>query len=787
MAIGRLGGGPEARPAQGNLGDTQGAERKAAASVREGASGTPAGKGMPLAGRKREMERFAAKLAAAPDRRGRLVLLQGEPGIGKTRLLEEMGARLEAEGWLTLKGRAFETERGRAYGPWIDAAWALASERRAAAEACPLLHPSGLPDTGRTDAAFLFEAVRAWLEAAAGESRLAVIVDDLHWLDPSSVALLQYLLRHPASPLDLVLCGMRSVAAAPDESVQALLTLARREAWAEGWDIGPLSAEETASLLGMAGSLRDPGQVFAESAGHPLASLALAHEGAPRSSLDSMLDERIRLAGEDGRNVLQWASLLGRSLPPALLETLTGLGVHPLLGALERLEAQGLVRTQDGKAGLEYLFGHDLIRQRIQAGLSAPRLALMHAHVAQALRRNPSLGRGWEEIAAHAEQGGQIDLAIEACLEAGYHCLQLRAHEGAMGFAARGLDLLERAPGRWAVLRQMLLLAGTAGSCLAQFPAGMDERLVRIAAEAKAAAESETMLMAINTLGVIRFTQERPEDLVEAAKAISDFRGEGIEPAAHAHHLADMAICLFATEQELPRAFRLMGEAQDVCARHGLRDGMTESGIGLVAFREGRLDEARSRMLASMKLLGAKELQSVEHYLLASRGQLELEADAPLETLRCTEQLREIYAHVKDKADAYFPDALDAVAKRLLGDPGAEALFHAALKPLRELNCKVMTSYLLLFWAERDWREGRLDDIEAFGREAIARCEPLKRATEPAWARALMGLAALRQGRRAEAEALFELTAPVRSFPRSVTSRAFRLIEELAMGLGRTL
>jgi hypothetical protein len=132
------------------------------------------------------------------------------------------------------------------------------------------------------------------------------------------------------------------------------LRLAQREGWSESWDIGPLDAEETASLLKLAGSRRDPGEVYARSAGHPLASLALAMEGAdggPRASLEAMLDERIRVAGDDGRVVLQWAALLGRGLPPALLESLLDLPVHALLSALEQLEAQGLMRVLDGEAG----------------------------------------------------------------------------------------------------------------------------------------------------------------------------------------------------------------------------------------------------------------------------------------------------------------------------------------------------------------------------------------------------------------------------------------------------
>ncbi|MEO6094408.1 MAG: AAA family ATPase, partial [Fibrobacteria bacterium] len=416
--------------------------------------------GAALAGREREMDRFRA-FAADPD--SRLRILAGEPGIGKTRLLEEMGERLEAEGWLVLRGRAFEAERDRALGPWIDAGRAVAA--RSGAGDCPLLKPASLPERGLAEQGSLFEAMRSWLAALAARCPLALILDDVHWLDAASVALLQYLLRGSDSPFRLALAGMRSVAAPADPPITPLLRLAQRESWSETWDIGPLDAAGTASLLRAAGSDRDPGEVFARSAGHPLASLALAMEAdsaGPRATLDAMLDERIRVAGEDGRQVLQWSALLGRGLPPALLEALLDMPVQALLSALERLEAQGLMRVVEGEGGMEYLFGHDLIRQRSQDSLSAPRRARMHAHVASILRAQPALRRGWEEVAFHAEAGAQWVPAAEACLEAGGHCFRLRAFPAMVGFLEKGMDHLDRTGGHWALQREFCLLANRA-------------------------------------------------------------------------------------------------------------------------------------------------------------------------------------------------------------------------------------------------------------------------------------------------------------------------------------
>src|SRR5690606_8255816 len=189
-----------------------------------------------------------------------------------------------ARGWIRLRGRAFEAERGRAFGPWMDAARALAAECPGAAADCPLLRPAALPETIQSDAYALFEAVREWLASLAGPDAdgntapVALIFDDIHWLDPISAALLQFLLRGPDRPFRLMLGGIRSVAAAPDAAVEALLRLAQREGWTETWNIGPLDAKDTASLLKAMGSRRDPAEVFSRSSGHPLAALAYALE-----------------------------------------------------------------------------------------------------------------------------------------------------------------------------------------------------------------------------------------------------------------------------------------------------------------------------------------------------------------------------------------------------------------------------------------------------------------------------------------------------------------------------
>ncbi len=790
-----------ARPAQGGAG----AHRKpgpamSIAGVTQGAAGRTEGRSA-LAGRGREMSRFGALLAepgpADGSRPAGLQILSGEPGIGKTRLLEEMGDVLAARGWICLRGRAFEAERGRALGPWIDAVRALAAEHPGIAAGSPLLRPSALPEKNQADASALFEAVREWLASLSPLSPdgvpLALVLDDIHWLDATSVALLQYLLRGPERPFRLMLAGLRSVGAPPDAPVEALLRYARREGRCEFWDIGPLDAQETAALLLSVGSRRDPGDVFAQSAGHPLASLAFALEaegkaGADRrASLESMIDERIRLAGEDGRGVLQWAALMGRGLPPALLESLLDLPVHAMLAALERLEAQGLVRVVEGEAGMEYLFGHDLIRQRAQESLSAPRRARMHAHVAQTLNRHPSLRRGWEEVARHAEAGEQWELAAEACLEAGHQCYRLRAFDAMAACIERGLDHLQRIGGHWGLRQEFCLLSNRVVHLLGIFPEGLEPRLARLVEAARAENREETKLAALYALSVVRYVKGDAADLRAGVLQLEAAGPETDEPAARAYNLAGMSLCLLATDQEIPKARQLIQEADRICLDHGIDEADTRMAHGWLAHREGRLAEARDHLEKAAVLMRARDLPQFEYQILTSLARIELEDEAPLEALTHIGRMRAMEEFVRHIGDRHFPDALESLARLQLGEADADARFRMSLDALRAANCKVMTAYLQLFRGEWELRSGMFAALEDRCREARERCEPLGRTSEPAWARCLLGLAALRQGKTGEAALQWKALAPLMREPATLPAHILRLAQELGLGLGESV
>ncbi|MFO1268930.1 MAG: AAA family ATPase [Rubrivivax sp.] len=172
----------------------QGDEQRSAARDEGPTADQPAA---PLLGRSAQLAAIAATLAApaaAP-----LLLFTGEPGIGKTRLLEQFAADAASSGRLVVRARCFEAEMVRPYGMWLDALRALPTagiDAETLSRAAPLLAGRAGGESGdRSDRARLFEAAAALLRAAAARQPLAVLLDDLQWIDEGSAALLHHLVR----------------------------------------------------------------------------------------------------------------------------------------------------------------------------------------------------------------------------------------------------------------------------------------------------------------------------------------------------------------------------------------------------------------------------------------------------------------------------------------------------------------------------------------------------------------------------------------------------------------
>ncbi|HET8643893.1 MAG TPA: AAA family ATPase, partial [Vicinamibacteria bacterium] len=217
------------------------------------APATPAPAAIPLVGRGPEWAALAEMAALAASGRGRqLALVTGEPGIGKTRLLDALAEEVQRRGGRVLRGRAFEAEAVRPYGPWIDALRSLPLGEAAAglgADLAPLLPEVAPGAAGAGDRNRLFDAVVALLRRLAQAAPpLAVIIDDLHWLDEASLALLHYAARALEGSAVLLAGAARAGELFDNPAALRLTRALAREGRHRELPLGALDADDTARL-----------------------------------------------------------------------------------------------------------------------------------------------------------------------------------------------------------------------------------------------------------------------------------------------------------------------------------------------------------------------------------------------------------------------------------------------------------------------------------------------------------------------------------------------------------
>jgi ATP/maltotriose-dependent transcriptional regulator MalT len=341
-------------------------------------------------GRAEELGSFARALAELDRGRAAAILVVGEPGIGKTRLLAEFGARADAEGHLVLSGAASELERDLPFSVLVDAldeyVRGLASDRLALLDddvRTELAHvfPSLTAIAGGQQAALQHEryrshrAVRALLEQLASTQPLVLELDDLHWADPASIELLGALLRRP--PAAPVLLALATRPRQVPERLSAALERASRANQITRVELGALTAGEARELLGDVEAGLDPQALYVESGGNPFYLEQLARAGARPARADqssladigvpqtvaAALDEELTLLSDSERRVLEGAAVAGDPFEPELAAAAAALTESEVMDAIDELLKVGLLRTTD--VPRRFRFRHPLVRRAV--------------------------------------------------------------------------------------------------------------------------------------------------------------------------------------------------------------------------------------------------------------------------------------------------------------------------------------------------------------------------------------------------------------------------------------
>jgi DNA-binding SARP family transcriptional activator/tetratricopeptide (TPR) repeat protein len=737
----------------------------------------------PLVGRAPECAAIAELVRGAPGGETVLLIL-GEPGVGKTRLLEELARCVHAQGGSVLRGRAFEAEMIRPYGAWIDA---LTTPEAALFGSDPFAIQQG---EGGADRARLFDAVVKSLRRLQVENRpVAVVIDDIHWIDEASAALIHYAVRALEGTRVRIACAARPGELGDNNAARRLVRALTRERKVCQIGLSPLGAADTAALVRSLGTDVDASRVFAESGGNPLFALevarALAAGGEAVGSLDALLRDRLEQLDAPSRELVSWAAVLGGAFSPEVLMRVTDMAASTFARAAEDLERRGLIKPATfarGSAG--YDFAHDLMRRAAYHAISEPRRRLMHAALARCLEALPQTeGALAGDVAHHAAIGDDAALAARANLAAAQRCVRLFANDEAAELVERGLHHVARLTGADKARIQVGLL----GAAIYADPgrrrtAVLEPAMRRALLEAQAAGCAAEVTRGLMALSLMHFDAG---DFAGAARDSlrAEQHARATTPTQTLHALAHSAQCLALLERELPRAEAMAVEAAGLADELG--DDLPELWLarGLILYYRGEVEAAIAPLWHAFGLAERRGEHWIEALCLTRLAMAELHCGRPSAAVAHCQRLREVVGKMGESSEGPLGAVLEAVARRELAEPGAQLAVTDALDALQALDAQAYLAEALCFAAESDLRAHEGMEAEQRAQRALVAAEVGGRVSSIAWARALLARSALTRGDRDAARAQLDLAQALADAQPSPAGFALARIDEAARRL----
>ncbi|MCB1954083.1 MAG: AAA family ATPase [Rhodocyclaceae bacterium] len=694
-----------------------------------------------LVGRQAELEVLAAAWHAARAGRAGAILLRGEPGLGKSTLLGSMH-RVRDEGALVLRASAFEMDQIRPFALWMDAL------RRALPEAVGQLFGEEIAQSRDTLLARLSDRITREAE----RQPLALLFDDVHWADESSIAALHHVLRLNRQLPVLAVLAARESELRDNVSLQQALRGLRRDGLLHELRLGPMADREIETLIRARTDSDDGARLSRECGGNPLLALELARAGAEGGgdaggSLSELVRERLARFDLEAAEVLRWAAVLGPVVQVPALLRMSGLDDGVVSRALEEAESQAILVSAE--AGLR--FAHDLIARAIYSEISPVRRQIMHRKVASWLEQDESLElTRAADLAHHATLSGDAALAARAMVSAGKLCLRFFANDDAQSLARKGLQLAEDLPAaeqvRLAVeLHDVLLWA-------APLEDWQDEadRYTRLAERALDHGAPAHARQAYHMAAYVRWqhgqwTGAREQSLQSERVARSGGSREQIIG------LAETAKCLVLLERDLSQADAMAMEAQARAQRGEFAHQAIPAALGMLRFYENRLDEAeellkRARTLCKWAGDRVSEYQADEYLAMIDiqRGRFD-------DALRRCEDLVTLGNKLRDGSEGPFAQVLRGLCSFAMDDD-ASAL-DAALADLRIADAKHRLAYAQTRAAMFDCQRGRHDRGADRAREALECAEVLERGTEMLLAHAVLAQCCRSDGDLSKADA----------------------------------
>jgi ABC-type oligopeptide transport system substrate-binding subunit/DNA-binding SARP family transcriptional activator len=454
----------------------------------------------PLVGREQEMAFLRDRHEAAQQGRGGLVLISGEAGVGKTRLVGELARELRWQGACVLWGRCYEFERILPYQPVAEAlravvptltrseleghpTWVLAEVARLVPEILEKLPKLDVTPALRSEQERMrhFEGLARFLAHLSSQGRLLIVLEDLHWATESTLQLIHYLARHLTAHPVLMVGTLRPEAVGRRHPLRALQQGLAREGVARSLSLEPLSPQAVEALVAEmsgAGEAVVPlaRRLYAETEGNPFFLMEIIkalfetqwitlEEGRWRgdfariheadlplpTGVSDIIQARVRGLDDEPQQALRLAAVLGREFDVELLEALWERGEEATLEALDVLLRRRLIEEGTGALGRDYAFTHHKIQEVVYAGMPERNRQRLHGRAGLAMERlvGPQVGDLAGELAFHLQQGARHDgalrdKAIEYLLLAGDGARLAQAHHEAVSYYQQALASLKQ-------------------------------------------------------------------------------------------------------------------------------------------------------------------------------------------------------------------------------------------------------------------------------------------------------------------------------------------------------
>jgi class 3 adenylate cyclase len=577
-----------------------------------------------MVGREAELTALTTAFDQAASGQARVVMVVGEPGIGKTRLLEEAATYASVRGAAVCWGHCYEGELGVAYSPFVEAFRTYVRERSdeelrselsvGAPEVATLVSdlrlrlidlPPSPPLEGDAERMRLFEGVTNFLHNAAAAHPIVLLLEDLHWSDKASLLLLQYLARNLRRDRLLIVGTYRDVELDRTHPLADAISSLRHERLYERVLLRGLSPEEVKALIDSIDDQDSPldfaRTIHQETEGNPFFVAEILRnlietgaisrvgdtwvgdaeaiaENLPEG-VKEVIGRRLSRLSEHTNAMLSVAAAMPGGFVPEVVAIVLGTGEEEFLDLLdEALEAQVLKERREQRG--RYEFSHALIRQTLYGEASTPRRVRLHRQIALALESNPAsteLG----ELAFHWFQGApggrtEIDKAVHYATQAAERASDQAAHDESARYYDMALQALDLSEDFDEELRANLLL-GFGSACRRGGDAEHAGAALAEAAQLARNVENPRLFahVALATAGYQYGGLRQPELVALIEEAVNGL-GEG-EDALRAHLLATLARGYAFVDHA--RLVALSDEALDAAKRSGdpgaLADALT--------------------------------------------------------------------------------------------------------------------------------------------------------------------------------------------------------------------